>query len=53
MEKGTKVLRAEAIPFILINEKKDENNKITYEFELQRQAVDIFMAIKNKKVGHP
>ena len=52
MEKGTKVSRAEAIPFILINEKKDENNKITYEFEVQRKAVDVFMSIKNKKVDH-
>ena len=44
------MLRAEAIPFILINEKKDNNNKITYEFQLQRKAIDIFMAVKNKKV---
>ena len=32
MEKGTKVLRAEAIPFILINEKKDKDSKVSYEF---------------------
>ena len=44
------MLRAEAIPFILINEKKDNNNKVTYEFQLQRKAIDIFMAVKNKKV---
>ena len=38
------MLRAEAIPFILINEKKDNNNKVTYEFQLQRKAIDISKA---------
>jgi hypothetical protein len=31
MEKGSKNLKAEAVPFILINEKQD-GGKITYEF---------------------
>lgn len=35
MEKGTKILRAEAVPFILINEHKDSNSRVTYEFKLQ------------------
>jgi hypothetical protein len=44
-----KIFRAEAIPFILINEKQ-EDGKLTYEFELQKQAADIISALKNKKV---
>jgi hypothetical protein len=37
MEKG-KLFKAEAVPFILINEKNNQG-KVTYEFELQRKAV--------------
>lgn len=35
------------MPFILIHEKKDNTG---YEFELHRQAVEIFTKIRNKKV---
>jgi hypothetical protein len=49
MEKGNPKTRAEAVPFILINEKVDQG-RVTYEFELQRKAVEVFASIKNKRV---